>query len=327
MGFFLFQCIGRGCFNGASCRNKEELIAAKKEVSEAQKELTAASEAESQQESIAASEAESQRESIKISEAESQQESIKASEAESQQESVEASEAESQQESVEASEAESQQESLEESEALAAESTGNEVGDIITFGTYEQDNDSSNGSEPIEWLVLDKQEDKALVISKYALDVRRYDLEEASSTEWETCELCRWLYREFINEAFSAEEQEQIELRGVIAEDNEEYKTDAGNNTKDRIFLLSISEAQKYFADDTSRICYPTNYAVAQGGYISKSGAPCLWWLRTPGVNSSYVTEVGTSGSVDYYGFRMDESDICVRPAMWINLNQEDTLS
>ena len=44
------------------------------------------------------------------------------------------------------------------------------VGSFILFGEYEQDNDESTGKEAIEWLVLDKQEDKMLVISRYGLD-------------------------------------------------------------------------------------------------------------------------------------------------------------
>lgn len=38
---------------------------------------------------------------------------------------------------------------------------------VITFGAYEQDNDLTNGKEPIEWIVLDvdKKTNRALVIS------------------------------------------------------------------------------------------------------------------------------------------------------------------
>ena len=43
-----------------------------------------------------------------------------------------------------------------------------QVGDIIEFGSYEQDNDSSNGSEPIKWRVLEVSDGSALVVSEYA---------------------------------------------------------------------------------------------------------------------------------------------------------------
>ena len=34
------------------------------------------------------------------------------------------------------------------------------IGDYVFFGTYEQDNNNSNGKEDIEWLVLEKKEGK-----------------------------------------------------------------------------------------------------------------------------------------------------------------------
>ena len=48
------------------------------------------------------------------------------------------------------------------------------VGDTVCFGTYEQDNDTSNGTENIEWKVLAKENNKVLIISKYALDCQVY---------------------------------------------------------------------------------------------------------------------------------------------------------
>jgi len=35
------------------------------------------------------------------------------------------------------------------------------VGNIVTFGKYEQDNDTGNGDEDIEWMILDVQGNKA----------------------------------------------------------------------------------------------------------------------------------------------------------------------
>ena len=288
---------------------------------ESQQESIKASEAESQQESIKASEAESQQESIEASEAESQQESIEASEAESQQESIEASEAESQQESIEASEAESQRESQEESERLAAATISCEVGDIITFGTYEQDNNLSNGSELIEWLVLDKEDNKALVISKYALDVKPYNA-KGDEVTWETCDVRKWLNGEFYNEAFSAVERKQIEEVIVSAEDNELEATDAGNDTKDNIFLLSNLEAYRYFEDDYSRICYPTEYALAQGAETKEENGGCKWWLRSPGSGSDQATQVLEEGRVYEYGHMVFFDFLCVRPALWITVKE-----
>ncbi len=50
------------------------------------------------------------------------------------------------------------------------------VGDIVTFGHYEQDNDTTNGKEPIEWRVLDKNDEgQYLIISEKVLDVQPYN--------------------------------------------------------------------------------------------------------------------------------------------------------
>ncbi len=214
----------------------------------------------------------------------------------------------------------------------AADSEKSKVGDYITFGAYEQDNDTSNGKEPIEWLVLDNKDDKVLVISKYALDSQPYN-EEGEEVTWETCTLRSWLNNEFVNVAFTAEEKSQIPTTTVIAEDSEEYGTDAGKDTQDKVFLLSIGEAEKYFSSAEARGCKPTAYAEAQGLWItteedaetygieSKYFGNCwCWWLRSPGFNQYNASAVLYEGSVSGYDCDVDIDDWAVRPAMWINL-------
>ena len=60
------------------------------------------------------------------------------------------------------------------------------IGDTITFGSYEQDNNLDNGSEPIEWMVLDIQDGKAFLLSRYGLDTKPYNTVEMDIT-WEAC--------------------------------------------------------------------------------------------------------------------------------------------
>ena len=38
-------------------------------------------------------------------------------------------------------------------------------GDVIAFGMYEQDGNTANGPEPVEWLVIDRIGDEALLLS------------------------------------------------------------------------------------------------------------------------------------------------------------------
>ena len=191
------------------------------------------------------------------------------------------------------------------------------VGDNVFFGAYEQDNDTSNGKEDIEWLVLDAKDGKVLLISKFALDCKRYN---ASYTDviWENCSLREWLNNDFIDSAFSAKEQAMIPPVTVSADKNPEYDTYPGGATQDKVFLLSIAEANKYFRSDSARQCEPTQYAAAK--YANSDNGSCWWWLRSPGAYQYRAAYVDIGGAVDCYGDNVDYAYAAVRPALWINL-------
>lgn len=200
------------------------------------------------------------------------------------------------------------------------------VGDTITFGAYEQDNNTSNGKEAIEWTVLDKDGMSLLLISKQALDCQQYNTSYTDVT-WESCSLRKWMNGTFLNKAFNAEEQAQIQNTTVSADKNPEYNTNPGNATTDKVFLLSINEVEKYFNSDEARKCAPTAYAKAQGAYTSdiyktaSGAATCWWWLRSPGDRQTYAAYVHNDGSVDYPGDAVSLVIDAVRPALWINLD------
>ncbi len=199
-----------------------------------------------------------------------------------------------------------------------------QVGDHVFFGTYEQDNDVTDGNECIEWLVLDKQDSRILIVSNYALDCQRYN-EEYEDVTWENCTLRSWLNNDFYNTAFNEAEKQMILQTEVSPDENPSYDTDPGNSTIDNIFLLSITEAEKYFSNDDARMCVPTAYAIAQGAYTSDSykvggKATCWCWLRSPGDDQRYAANVDDGGSVYYVGLNVSDVIGCVRPALWINL-------
>ena len=193
------------------------------------------------------------------------------------------------------------------------------AGDYVFFGEYEQDNNTTNGKEDIEWLVLEVKDGKALVISKYALDCQQYNTEYTDVT-WETCTLRTWLNNEFINSTFSAVKKAIIPTVTVTADENPSYGTDPGNATQDQVFLLSITEVNKYFSSDSARQCKSTDYAVANGALESDSGN-CLWWLRSPGYYQGNAAGVDLGGVVNGSGDYVYRGDIAVRPALWIDLN------
>ena len=190
----------------------------------------------------------------------------------------------------------------------------------MKFGQYEQDGDKTNGEEAIEWRVLAVEDGKALVISEYALDAKPYNTEDDDIT-WEECSLRSWLNEDFYQAAFSEEEQELIALTQVVNEDNPDYGIEGGNDTEDKVFLLSIAEAREYFADDESRMCYATQYAKDNGAYVYDGTGASFWWLRSPGLVSRGAAGVNPIGGVGAGGRLVIEADDVVRPALFINLD------
>ncbi len=200
------------------------------------------------------------------------------------------------------------------------------IGDSYTFGTYEQDNNTSNGKEAIEWTVLDKDGMSLLLVSKQALAWQQYNTSYTDVT-WENCTLRKWLNGTFLNNAFSTEEQAQIQNTTVSADNNPQYSTNPGNATTDKVFLLSINEVEKYFNSNEARKCAPTAYAEAQGVWTSDTykapsgAATCWWWLRSPGSNQDEAAGVYVDGSVGEYGRNVNHVHGAVRPAMWITID------
>jgi peptidoglycan hydrolase-like protein with peptidoglycan-binding domain len=201
--------------------------------------------------------------------------------------------------------------------AAAAARAAIKEGAKISFGKYEQDNDNVNGKEKIEWCVLSVEGDKALLISEKNLEFKQYHISYSSIT-WEDCSLRKWLNSEFQNAAFTAEEQQAILLMEVKNEDNPTYHTDGGNNTKEKIFLLSIADAEMYFDENENRKALSTAYVLAQGALVN--GEYGSWWLRSSGDALGRAAAVGTSGSIIDYGVLVNYAVCAIRPALYIDL-------
>ena len=196
-------------------------------------------------------------------------------------------------------------------------------GNYVTFGTYPQTK-SGTDQTPIEWLVLESDGETALLISRYALDAKPYNTEYESIT-WEKCTLRGWLNSDLYNRAFSAEEKKTILVSDVSADKNPPYWTNPGNATKDSVFLLSIIEANKYFANNEARMCAATDYAIEQGTYTNSKYTvdgreACWWWLRSPGIKRDYAAIVISDGSIYDYGSYVYRSSCAVRPCVRVRL-------
>ena len=156
--------------------------------------------------------------------------------------------------------------------AAAARDAKFAVGHYVTFGTYPQTK-TGNDATPIEWLVLARDGNKALLISRYGLDAQPYNKDKANVT-WENCTLRTWLNSTFYNRAFNSAERAAILTTNVDNSKNQCYSrwsTSGGNNTQDKVFLLSYAEANKYFgvthgnSSNTKSRVAPTAYSIAQG--------------------------------------------------------------
>lgn len=214
------------------------------------------------------------------------------------------------------------------------------VGDVVLFGTYEQDNIASNGAETIPWYVLDKDGDKLLLMSVYLLDSVQYH-EQWKEITWEESTLRQWMNDAFYIRAFAESEKKHILTSYLKNEDNPYYRTEGGNDTEDKIFALSLEEAEKYFGFAKNMVDYwfsetpelsaakVTAYAEAKGVYVTdreQIAGNGGWWLRSPGssdyrcavyiLDNGHVSVDGNNVSVDDYGHML-----AARPAFWLNLN------
>ena len=192
------------------------------------------------------------------------------------------------------------------------------VGQTFKMGRYEQDNNLNNGPEPIEWQVLTVYSGRALVISKYVLEVRAYY--NAGST-WEVHKDRKWLNEDFYNTAFTDAEKNNILLAVNENPDNTAYGTRGGNQTQDKIFYLSIDETN-YFSSDDNRKAKPTAYTAAQGIMVLEPyGGATYWSLRSPGYMESIRAYIDADG-ITYPGLILPDGFqdpvIGARPAFWM---------
>lgn len=175
--------------------------------------------------------------------------------------------------------------------------------DIVTFGTYEQDNNTENGTEDIEWIVLRIERGKALLTSKYVLDARQFD-ESHEEVYWENSDIRRWLNGAFYQTAFSKKDKELI------------YKYEK-DDVNDNVFLLNYSEANLLLKSANAVQTSMTNYADSKTPLLETIDD---WWLRD-------TTWYRKSGNLYYkvVGDPYDEKNELVRFAQQTSNNDFET--
>jgi hypothetical protein len=199
-------------------------------------------------------------------------------------------------------------------------SIGNiKVGQTVTLGNFPQSDASGAKKEPIAWTVLAVEGGKALLISEKGLDCRMYHGDNTTMT-WENCDLRKWLNGEFLEGSFTAQEQGDILVTPTPNPGSTVHGAAGGNDTEDKVFLLNVDEADKYFPNDQSRMADPTPYATARGVFINERTGKVWWWLRSPGYYVSDAAGVNYLGQIHKSGDNVSTTNNAVRPAIWVKL-------
>lgn len=191
--------------------------------------------------------------------------------------------------------------------------SGLAVGSTFAYGSYQD--------KSIGWQVLAVEGGKALVIAQEGIDVKQFN-EERGEYVWKSSTLRKWLNGDFLSAAFTSEQQSKIVTTKVTNEKNPYWATGGSAATKDKLFCLSITEAEKYFGRDGDAKCYPSDYALSQGAYTDEDGG-CCWWLRDAGYDVNMgesAADVNTTGFIFDSGAYVDKATYCVRPAMWVSI-------
>ena len=194
---------------------------------------------------------------------------------------------------------------------------------IINGSKYHKTENNYFKYEPIKWRVLHYENSEAFLLADAILDSQPYHSEN-EEIDWEKSSIRAWLNNEFINKAFSNEENKAINTVELINKDNSKYGTQGGKNTSDRLFLLSLSEvdeteeSKEYgFWDKKTRKCKNDNF----------SEETYFWWLRSPGNSSHDAAGVYYYGWVFGYGYDVQEPAGGIRPALYLNLSSSDLFS
>lgn len=200
------------------------------------------------------------------------------------------------------------------------------IGDVVRFGTYEVNCETGDFDEDVEWIVVAKEGDKYLLVSKYILDTERFN-STYSKVTWENSSIRAWLNGAFSEKMFNADELERLTETEVDTN---------GAKTKDKVFLLSKAEAEKYFAKEDLKGVINSPYALLNGvanvevedenDRKKVTNYSAGWWLRdtssttVSGTDASNALTVAYDGTISEVGHASSQSGIGVRPAIWVTI-------
>lgn len=182
------------------------------------------------------------------------------------------------------------------------------AGSTVEFGRYFITDETER--ESMRWRVLSVEYDRVLLITEKCIEIKIYNC-EYDETDWEHCSLREWLNHDFMHTVFNSAEQKRIPV--TINENN------SGNRTADRIFLLSVDEAVKFFHSNLDRRCDVTPHVRHNVCGVYREDLAGDWLLRSAGVSKNLVAFVACNGEIRKKGCIV-QVRVPIRPAVWVKL-------
>lgn len=200
-------------------------------------------------------------------------------------------------------------------------------GELIEFGAFEQDGDAANGPEPIRWIVLDRIDERLLLLSRDSLDAAPYHRVPFEPVTWERSDLRRWMNSDFLATAFNEKEVCLVPTVEIPNTPQSATGTAAGPTTRDRVFALSETEASIYISDAVERAALGSaalSVAVVDDDLPTDEEGRADWWLRSPGTYDFTAQYVDREGVRHGSGAAADAT-YGVRPALWLDTSAGGT--
>lgn len=114
-----------------------------------------------------------------------------------------------------------------------------EIGSTLNFGG-------------IKWIVLENQKNKTLIITEQIIEQRDYH-DKKAPVDWENSEIRHYLNHGFLEKLGSGDQQKILSTANRNG-DNPWYGSRGGNETVDKIFLLSLDEVVRLYFGDSGRL-------------------------------------------------------------------------
>ncbi|HAJ96222.1 MAG TPA: hypothetical protein DCO72_00570 [Ruminococcus sp.] len=189
--------------------------------------------------------------------------------------------------------------------------------ETMTFGKY--------FDTPIEWLILKQEGNRRLLLSRYVLDAKRF-FSDCIYIGWEKSNIREWLHHDFMNTAFTPDEQARILETSIHTPPCQGYEHYGASDTIDKIFLLSTEELLEYLPEPESRFAQAEPQAIEMSADLRDfcellpfyhNVNLCWWWLRDGGNEPCCKSIVWSDGTIatEYHYVNYERG---IRPAVWL---------